>query len=205
MDRKGFWSIPIEDWKISGGRMESTGEIPESRVMMLTHSLVLGEGSFRMSVRAGLLEKGESPGSAGFLIGMDDDVDHSVKSVCYFGKGIRAGVSMEGYAFLKDKRLKLPEDFNWDAFTMTVKGDHDKLTLKVKDSGGNSPGMFTCDADSLKGLIGDCGQSEVENGQNGSSKFWFDDWRLSGTKWPKTRTRHSDLCYGRCIPLAKIR
>ena len=179
---KDFWSIPIEDWKINGGRIESTGEIPESRVMMLTHSLVPAGGSFRMSVRAGLLEKGESPGSAGFLIGMDDEVDHSVKSVCYFGKGIRAGVSLEGYAFLKDKRLSLPEDFNWDAFTMTVKGDHDKLSLEVKDAGGNSPGMLTCDADSLKGLLGVATNLKLKTDHNGTSKFWFDDWKLSGTR-----------------------
>ncbi len=179
---RDFWSIPIEDWKVENGRMESIGKVPESRVMMLTHDLTSGTGRFRMTVKSGLVSKGDQPGSAGFLIGMHDPIDSTVKAACYYGEGIRAGVSLKGYAFLKGEQASLPENFNWNAFTMTVEGDGTSLSLKVRDDKGHEPEILHCKADSLHGLVGVAANLKIPGTNPGTSTFWFDDWSLSGPR-----------------------
>lgn len=108
---KDFWSIPLEDWKVEKGVLHCSGSVPDSRVNLLTHVLSPEEGNFQASAKIMLTEKGDIPGSAGFLIGVHDDEDPDIKAACYFGKGIRAGVSLNGYAFLKDEKIELPENF----------------------------------------------------------------------------------------------
>ena len=72
---KDFWSVPLEDWKVSNGELNCIGVVPESRVNLLTHVLSAGNGNFDVSVKIKLAEKGDVPGSAGLLIGMHDQED----------------------------------------------------------------------------------------------------------------------------------
>ena len=179
---KDFWSIPVEDWKVSNGRVESVGVIPGSRVNLLTYTLSPNDGNFKLSAKMGLIQKGNIPGSAGFLVGIYDPIDSSAKAACYYGKGIKAGVSLTGFAFLKDKQVKLPEDFDWDAFTVSVSGDGHSLSLKITDDKGKSPEIIRCDADSLKGLVALATNLKPGNESPGKSTFWFDSLELSGSK-----------------------
>src|SRR3546814_2922737 len=58
-------------------------------------------------------------GTAGFGIGVTDEVDPDVKSACYFGKGTNAGISMKGFIFIGKESKPLPPDFNYDKFHLS--------------------------------------------------------------------------------------
>ncbi|MBN1984788.1 MAG: hypothetical protein JW761_00725, partial [Prolixibacteraceae bacterium] len=120
---KDFWSVPLEDWKVENGKLYCVGEIQNSRVNLLTHVISKELGDFRLSAKIMLEDKGSTPGSAGFLVGMKDDEDPDVKAACYFGGGIKAGISLNGYAFLGNNKTDLPEGFNFEEFTVTVTGN----------------------------------------------------------------------------------
>jgi alkaline phosphatase D len=116
---KDFWSIPLEDWKVEDGKLFCTGEVPNSRVNLLTHVISPEAGDFQVSAKIMLTEKSDVPGSAGFLIGAHDNEDPDVRAACYFGGGIKAGVSLNGFAFLKDEKVDLPEGFDFSDFNIS--------------------------------------------------------------------------------------
>jgi alkaline phosphatase D len=180
---KHFWSIPLEDWKVMDGSLHSTGTVPDSRVNLLTHVLSPKPGSFAVSVDAGVYEAGDAPGSAGLLIGVRDEEDPDVRAACYFGGGIRAGVSLQGFAFLDDQRAALPDGFDFSAVNIAVTGNNQRLTLKVTDSSGKSPDELTLRIEGIEGLVA-IANNPILSGDHspGNSLFHFDNLKLSGSK-----------------------
>jgi len=180
---RDFWSVPLEDWKIEDGKLYCTGEVPHSRVNLLTHLLKTDAGDFKVSVLIGLTDKGDEPGSAGFLLGLHDEEDPDVRAACYFGEGIPAGVSLQGFAFLKDQRVDLPVGFDFSEFALTVTGDNNTLKMKVRDKYGNSSEGLSCSIDGIQGLVALANNIAIGgNVKPGSSKFSFDQLHLSGSK-----------------------
>lgn len=180
---KDFWSIPLEDWKVEDGKLFCVGGISDSRVHLLTHVLAPDAGDFQVSTKIMLNEKGNVPGSAGLIIGAYDDEDSSAKAACYFGKGIKAGVSLNGYAFIKDKKLDLPKEFDYSEFIVSVSGNNNKLKMNISDKNGAKIKELSCDVDGIQGLVAvgnnfDFGKKE----KPGNSKFSFDELSLSGSK-----------------------
>ena len=55
---KDFWSVPLEDWKVQDGKLYCTGDVPNSRVNVLTHILSPEAGEFNVSANISLIEKG---------------------------------------------------------------------------------------------------------------------------------------------------
>ncbi len=179
---KDFWSIPLEDWKVENSQLHCVGSVPDSRVNLLTHVLSPGEGKFQASAKIMLAENGEIPGSAGFFIGLHDKEDPDVKAACYFGEGIKAGVSLNGYAFLKDEKIELPENFVWSEFTISIKGSNTKLTMNLVDFNGFKTEL-SCPVDGIEGLIAVANNMRLDGNENpGNARFVFDDIKLSGSK-----------------------
>lgn len=179
---KDFWSIPLEDWKVEKGVLHCSGSVPDSRVNLLTHVLSPEEGNFQASAKIMLTEKGDIPGSAGFLIGVHDDEDPDIKAACYFGKGIRAGVSLNGYAFLKDEKIELPENFVWSEFTISIYGSNNKVTMDLVDFNGFKT-KLSCSVDGIEGLVAVANNMRLGgNEKPGNSNFAFDDLKISGSK-----------------------
>jgi phosphodiesterase/alkaline phosphatase D-like protein len=180
---KDFWSVPLEDWKVEDGKLYCVGEIQNSRVNLLTHVISKELGDFRLSAKIMLEDKGSTPGSAGFLVGMKDDEDPDVKAACYFGGGIKAGVSLNGYAFLGNNKTDLPEGFSFDEFTVTVTGNTTKIKLNVSDNRGLKTEELVIDNEGIEGLVAIANNMPLgENEKPGKSKFSFDDMELSGSK-----------------------
>ncbi|NQU86722.1 MAG: hypothetical protein HQ541_13270, partial [Mariniphaga sp.] len=179
---KDFWAIPLEDWKVENTKLICTGTVPESRVNILTRILSPDPGDFNLSAQMGLHEKGEELGSAGFLLGIYDKEDPDIKAACYFGKGIKAGVSLEGYAFLGDQKMELLSDFAWDQFDLSVEGTNNQLTLNLVDKNGLKTELSI----SIKGIHGLVAVANNlvpdENKKAGNSNFWFDNIKLTGSK-----------------------
>lgn len=180
---KDFWSIPLEDWKVEDGKLHCTGNVPQARVNLLTHVLSPNAGDFEASVIISLSGEGSIPGSAGFLIGLTDEEDADVRAACYFGKGIPAGVSTKGYAFLMDKKINLPEKFSFDEFNITVKGNDQRIKMEVTDENGLRIKDLTFNADGIKGLIAIATNLHTEDNEKpGNSHFTFDNLKVAGTK-----------------------
>lgn len=180
---KDFWSIPLEDWKVEAGKLHCVGDVPQSRVNLLTYVLSPGIGRFEVSVNIGLTSSGDEPGSAGLLIGVHDDEDPCVQSACYFGSGVNAGVSLKGYAFLKEERVELPEGFDYSEFKIKVEGTDSHLRMQISDKYGVGIRNISTKVDGLHGLIAIANNLDLGGNEKiGKSTFCFDDFRLSGSK-----------------------
>jgi len=180
---KDFWSVPLEDWKVENGALQCIGDVPQSRVNLLTRVLSPGAGNFETSVKISVKEEGDVPGSAGLLVGLYDEEDPDVRAACYFGKGVNAGVSLQGFAFLNDERAELPEDFDFSEVKITVSGNNNRLKMKVTGKNGKSPEELSVNVEGIQGLIAVA--SNIILGGNekpGNSRFSFDDLKLSGSK-----------------------
>ena len=179
---KDFWTIPLEDWKVEDGKLFCIGEVPNSRVNLLTHVLSAEAGDFQVSAKIMLTEKGNVPGSAGFLIGAHDEEDSDVRAACYFGGGIKAGVSLNGFAFLKDEKVDLPEGFDFSEFNITVSGNNTDLKMKIADKNSVQVELST-KIENIQGLIVLANNLNLGgNEKPGKSKFAFDDLKISGSK-----------------------
>ncbi len=178
-----FWSVPLEDWKVEDGKLYCTGAVPNSRVNVLTHIISPDEGNFKVSVKIQLSEKGSVPGSAGLLIGMHDKEDPDVRAACYFGGGIKAGVSLNGTAFLKDEKVDLPEGFDFSEFTIVVQGNNSSLQMTVTDKKQNVVPELSCKVEGIQGLIAVANNLPADdNAKPGKSNFSFDDLKFTGSK-----------------------
>jgi alkaline phosphatase D len=180
---KDFWSIPLEDWKVENGRLHCVGTVPQSRVNLLTNVLSSNAGDFEASVKINLTNEGSIPGSAGLLVGLHDEEDSDVRALCYFGKGVNAGISLQGFAFLNDKRAELPEDFDFSEVLITVSGNNSHLKMKVADKNGVSPDELSLDVEGIQGLVAVANNIILGgNEKPGNSLFSFDELKLSGSK-----------------------
>lgn len=180
---KDFWSIPLEDWKVENGQLHCVGTVPQSRVNLLTQVLSPGAGDFEASVKISLKEEGNVPGSAGLLVGLYDEQDSDVRALCYFGKGVNAGVSLQGFAFLNDERAELPEGFDFSEVSIAVSGNDNQLKMEVADKNGKSPDELSLDVEGIQGLIAVANNIILGgNEKPGNSLFSFDELKLSGSK-----------------------
>ncbi|WP_172594350.1 alkaline phosphatase D family protein [Mariniphaga sediminis] len=181
---KNFWSVPLEDWKVEEGKLHCIGTVPESRVNLLTHVLSPEEGNFNLSVTIGLTKEGSAGGSAGFLVGIVDKEDPDIRAACYFGEGIKAGVNLEGYAFLQTEKVELPEGFDFSEFNISVAGSGNNLKMKVIDKAGNHIKELSLPVEEeIQGLVAVVSNLRPEGKEkSGNSTFCFDDLKLSGSK-----------------------
>ena len=171
---RDFWSVPLEDWSISDGRVEASGDHPKRKLNLLTCDLA-GEGSYQAQVRLGSLTGENSNGYAGFAFGLKDDTDDDLRSVCYFGKGTVAGIQADGTIFIGDKSAALPESFEWTELTldMTVyryAESSSKVVLECTDAAGTRASIEADGLSDTEGIIAiEC-----------TGDYWFDDFRLKG-------------------------
>ena len=180
---KDYWSVPLEDWKVENGRLVCIGGVPDSRVNLLTQVLSPESGSFELSATISLVDEGNVPGSAGFLIGMYDEEDPDVRAACYFGGGVKAGVSLNGYAFLGEERTELPEGFDFTEFAISVEGSNGSLKMNITDKNDVAVEELSTDAGIVQGLVAVANNIDLGGDEKpGKSNFAFDDWKLSGPK-----------------------
>lgn len=183
---KEFWAVPMEDWRIKDGRLECGGERENMRVNLLTAILNEKSESFSTSVKLGLLEDGELRGYAGFGVGLWDEVDSSVKSLCYFGQGISAGIATDGSIFIEQKAEPLPDDFDLSEVILTLKAlpedDGYTLLLVAVDRKGVTGEISLEGVERIQGLVTLFNKFRAVEEKKTNPVFWFDDWTLEGGK-----------------------
>ncbi len=112
-----FWTVPLEDWRVSDGRIEFTGRGQQATCTVLPYTLTEGEDPFIIKVEMGIDRQRTNNGSAGLIIGSEAIEEKGYKAAVYFGRGINAGVNTEGYAFIGQYSKELPDDFDWNTIS----------------------------------------------------------------------------------------
>ncbi|MEM7393945.1 MAG: hypothetical protein AAF492_16525, partial [Verrucomicrobiota bacterium] len=209
----GYWTNPMEDWRIADGRLECRRGGGNRNVHLLTHQLNEKNVRFQTSVLTGYLEGGNAKGSTGFRLGIMDELG-DYRSSLFRGGGINIGLSSEGDLFIDQKRGKLStikgvlEKGVELVLSGEPAGEKMKLSLTAYEPEGEVLGSVssTLDPARLKGNIALVNNHQAsgrrrrgkapEAGQGTAfgtqAKFWFRDWELNGAK----ADVHPDQAFG---------
>jgi len=191
---------------------------PMRTVHLLTHSLAEEPGDFNMTVRIGLIgKKGEVSGrsAAGFLIGAAPDVDYRARALVHHsageGGGLFAGIDVSGTLFIRDfskgttgkGRDKNPPPDLVRKEKVTNKIEDIELRLQCLSAGGKYTLIMSCHEPGSKQELGrvvlnDVGAKRLVGGialvsHPGTGKggrFWFDDWKVAGSKIKSHKDRN---------------
>lgn len=187
-----YWANPMEDWSIKNGRLECRGGANRN-VALLTRTLT-GKGAFQMSVRLGRLARPRAAGSAGFRIGIRDELP-DYRAAALRGRGLNVGVNAKTGALFIGQSTggKLPNAGSLKDVTLTLSGKPTggriALTLTATDAKGKklAEAKTTVPADRVKGLV-----ALANNHNTGRAAFWFSKWTLSGADVAS----HKDRAWG---------
>ena len=201
-----YWSNPLQDWRISNGRLECLYSGANRSLFLLTHELTASEGDLAMSVRLGRLSEASEPGWAGFRFGIRGPLP-GPRGASFRGRGYNAGVTTGGRLFIGDRQgnaaLARPDrGFAVDDIELRLKatpyGGNYRVGLAAYDAAGKElASIFRNDvpAADLTGYFSlvnewapdrqisnqNCHARELV-GRGGDVRFWYRDWKISGSK-----------------------
>ncbi len=215
-----YWSNPLQDWRVSNGRIENFGSGGDRNVFLLTREAGPHAGSLAMSVVLGRLDGGETPldeGWTGFRVGIrgsfDDYRDSAVRGV-----GLNCGLASDGRLFIGslsesaavaagalqgETRLTLTAEPRGERYSLTLRAETDaggQAVSKEVDAGWLVGGLALV---SSAGPVRDSppGERQVREAgwrlkpgtaRGGNMRIWFRDWQVSGSKV----TAHPERAYG---------
>lgn len=177
-----WWAVPMEDWRVQGGRIENNSVEKNARVNLLTAEIKDVAGDFTVAAHCGLLHRSAKgvAGTCGFAIGITDTTDNDIRSLCYYGKGLNAGVSAKGFLFIGEKQSPLPKDFSFDSFNLMVEGMSNSSNIELKLICKNKEQAVTLSHTHPKPLSG--AVAFVNNfDEAGGDTWWCKAFSLSGT------------------------
>ncbi len=181
-----FWTVPLEDWRVKGGRLECSSSYQHATVSLLTHILTNMQGGFSLTVDMGLLDEGRNHGGAGISIGVLDDTDSDIRASVYFGTGLNLGVNTLGYAFLGNKVKELPENFDFSRFQIRIDafrhaGQH-ALQMTLHGANGDEVTKLAADATlNAGGIIQLVNNFRTIDANDHGPTFWFDNIQIEGS------------------------
>lgn len=205
-----YWSNPMQDWRLRNGRIECVVAGGDRNVYLLTREASARVGDLAMEVKLGRLPEDQGPleaGFAGFRAGIRgrfaDYRDSAVR-----GFGLNVGVTAQGRLFIGNPSAgpvvpAWPRDITLHFRARPVGGAY-RLELAANDDSGQRLAAVEREGAPPEWLTGGlalvCSSGEVRetpepfppmvaNGGNkpgtqrgGTMRFWFRDWRVSGSK-----------------------
>jgi len=186
-----LWANRLQDWQVKDGRIECLNASPKLKmrtVHLLSHRLGGQEGAFEMSAETGALTTIQSDAATGFLIGAGKELNVLGASLVMQntgkGAGLFLGINGEGQLFLKD----METDSIWQqadsqtpfpaTIALSLTSEIDQLILKTETQ---ELIINTIPSDRLVGNVALV--SHPGNSKNPSTRFWFDEWKVSGEKF----------------------
>ncbi|MEZ5360836.1 MAG: alkaline phosphatase D family protein [Bryobacterales bacterium] len=194
-----FWANPLQDWRVSEGRVECHFPSMNRQLHLLTHGGTAGAGRLEMNATAGRLGGGSfaGPGSVGFRLGSKGRLE-DYRHALVHGRGLDVGLTGAGGLFIGDINEAEAGAVNLDRASVALHLAAEateagaSVTLMAHDGeSGEMLGSVTKDglpADSLQGgvaLIANIQPldarpaNQQESDQAGA--FWFDDWTVAGS------------------------
>ena len=191
-----YWANRLQDWRVTGGRLECVTSGPDRNVHLLTRQLGEGAGDLKMSVRLGVIQPQKarrSGGWAGFRIGaMGPWKDY--RDSARRGKGIHAGLTTDGRLFVGgvprgEPAAKAPAAVPIDDVELRVSARPGakgyELTLSAHDpkTGRRLAGASRAvGGEKLVGNLALLCHAGRGPGAGGNVRFWFRDWAVAGGK-----------------------
>ncbi|MEM8952530.1 MAG: twin-arginine translocation pathway signal protein [Verrucomicrobiota bacterium] len=193
-----YWANPLQDWQIKDGRVECTTIGANRNLFLLTHELSPDEGNLTMSVRLGKLNPDATEGIGGFRIGIQGTLP-DYRNAAIHGRGTDVGITADGTLTIGNTRgekgaidTSQPIELTLSA---TPKGNQYALTLTATPSGTNRNATLNATLPAAK-LIGSVAllssvssageranrNKSPKNTANKASSFWFEDWKIDGSK-----------------------
>jgi len=207
-----YWTNPLQDWQLNNGRIECIISGGNRNVFLLTHELSEKQGSVKMNVKIGQLTEDTeelNPGWVGFYVGVrgefQDYRDNAVR-----GEGFPVGMTTNGQLFIgrlnesidkitvpfQDIRLEFSANLEKENYNLTLSAytEDEKILSSISrdDIGADwlqggvalvcSNGKFV-DMPNERGPIDNpTWDAKPGTRRGGNVRFWFTDWKLSGTK-----------------------
>lgn len=194
-----YWSNPLQDWRVAGGRMELVNGGAGRNVHLLTRELANRAGRLESAVRVAIPAGGRGT-EAGFWVGVQGPLGEYRNNAIH-GKGLKAGVSRDGRLFLEggapratstgsgivagEARLRLVAEPSAGGY---------RLTLSALDAGGRPVAEVTRDGVPAASLVGNLAlfADADEQGARGTVHATFADWTVDGDKVDT----HEDRAFG---------
>ena len=196
-----YWANPLQDWQISGGRLEAAVGGPNRNVFLLTHELIDRAGDLKMSVRLGRMDDGRTKldmGLVGFSLGVQGPLGEYRNDALY-GRGLPAGINTQGELVLGPAKAKKPISSPGPAaildqielrLTAQPEADHYQVVLSAHDARDGKELDRVVQPIRPEQLVGGlalvcsrtAGAGKKKAGRGGNVRFWFDDWKISGSK-----------------------
>jgi alkaline phosphatase D len=189
-----YWANPMEDWRIENGRLECVRGAANRNVHLLTQDTAYSEGTLEMEVRVGKLTGNRVKGSAGFRIGIQDEIN-DYRARCIKGKGINVGLTHDGFLFIDKSQTSkpIPEDAIKDLL-LVLRGETrgNFFLLSVEALNVKTRSSYGFHAARLKDTQIHGNLALVNNHTTGKARYWFRDWKVSGSKLQT----HADHAWG---------
>lgn len=205
-----YWTNPLQDWRIRRGRLECFVPGGDRNVFLLTREILPRPGELETSVSLGRLEEDAFPlgeGYVGFRIGIRgyfrDYRDSAVR-----GDGVNAGVTADGRLFFATPEAAAPSlGSPVEQLELTLRvapaGGAYRAVLEARAPGGRLLARLVRENVPAEWLPGGiallCSSGPVPPSprpsdstpdfaarpgtqRGGTLRFWFRDWRVSGSK-----------------------
>lgn len=189
-----YWANPMEDWRIENGRLECVRGGNNRNIHLITHDTIKSDGTLAMEVRTGSLTRSHVEGSVGFRIGIRDEIN-DYRARCINGKGINIGLTHDGFFFIGQSRSNkaIPEKALNDLI-LVMRGESrgNFFLISVEALNVDTRASYGFHAARLNDSLIHGNIALVNNHGQGNARFWFKDWRVSGSKVQK----HADRAWG---------
>ncbi len=215
-----YWANRLQDWRLSGGRIECATAGGDRNVVLLTHELSSRAQPFETRVKLGYLQqpRGGEPGYAGFRIGMRGPFD-DYRDTAIYGIGLDAGLSNDGRLFLGDldhasAAFRRPSGDLEFVLRGEPRGSGYRVSLAANDASGQplaqvardvpadwttgglalvcSSGPILTTPDPSQNVVTMSGINRKGRENKGSLRCWFRDWKVGGPKVDE----HADRAWG---------
>jgi hypothetical protein len=202
-----YWANRLQDWRISQGRLEcieGRAKKPMRTVHLLTRRMGTKEGEFFMSVRTGVIgraAKVSADSATGFLVGAGSELDYRAAALVHHSFGPGGGIiavmegtgravfrdmAGEGYLLLaaaKNTPESVPEEVELCLTGELADGIY-KLNLAVLDvETGKVVSEATLENVDSARLVGNVALVSHPGSGKVTGRFWFRDWKVSGSKF----------------------
>lgn len=95
-----YWLNPLQDWRLSEGRLECFSPGEDRNVVLLTREVASRSGELALSVRLGRIDSAPlEKGFVGFRIGIKDRMK-DYRAAALYGEGMNAGIDADGRLFI---------------------------------------------------------------------------------------------------------
>jgi hypothetical protein len=176
-------TFALDNLTVIEGRIVCLSNFHNARLSVLSHVLLEKPGEFSISLDIGLLTEGENKGLGWIALAFNDETDSDIKSVIYFGKGLKAAVSNVGFVILGIVKKPLPENFDYENFSIPLNG------LPVRNLTAE---LSFLSEKEMRGIIQLVNNNRSNNLKKKVPKFWFDNLKMTGGKFSAV----SENCFG---------